>query len=87
MELHDRKTEGIHRVAASRFLGGQTSKKSFESLVWVIRHNPQIRSIVADRRVAELNNSYLFRLLRKPGFSEYKLTDDLTVFMRPSSKE
>jgi hypothetical protein len=87
MELDDRKTEGRHRIAASRFLGGQISKKGLESLVWVIRHNPQIRSIVADRRVAELDNSYLFRLLSNRGFSEYKLTDNLAVFIRPSSKK
>jgi len=87
MEECGRRNEGMHRIVASRFLGGRIGKKDLKSLVWVIRQNPQIRSIVADRRVAELNNSYLFRLFSKLGYSEYKLTDELVVFMRPGSKE
>jgi hypothetical protein len=73
-----------HRVQAQAFLKGKISKENLKSLVWVIRQNPQIRSIVADHRVAEAQNRYLFRLLKKLGFTEHLLAEDLVVFIRPA---
>ena len=75
--------KAMHRVQAQAFLGGRASKANLESLVWVIRENPQIRSIVAYSRVAEAGSRYLFRLLKNFGFAEHMLVDDLVVFIRP----
>jgi len=73
--------KAVHRVQAQAFLGGRMSQENLDSLVWVIRRNPQIRSIVADSRVAEAGNRYLFRLLKNFGFAEHMLADDLVVFI------
>lgn len=85
MEECGRKDEGIHRLRASGFLEGQMEKNGIESLVLTIQQNPQIRSIVATRRVAESDNKYLFGLLKKLGFGKHKLTDELVVFIRSDS--
>jgi hypothetical protein len=76
--------KAVHRVQAQAFLEGRMSQENLESLVWVIRQNPQIRSIVADSRVAEAGNRYLFRLLKNFGFAEHMLADGLVVFIRPT---
>ncbi len=76
--------KAIHRIQAQAFLGGRMSKENLDSLVWVIRQNPQIRSIVAYSRVAEAGNRYLFGLLKNFGFAEHMLADDLVVFIRPT---
>jgi hypothetical protein len=76
--------KAVRRIQAQAFLGGRMSKENLDSLVWVIRQNPQIRSIVADSRVAEASNRYLFRLLKNFGFAEHMLADDLVVFIRPT---
>jgi len=87
LDQRGRKYEAIHRIKASEFLGGRTSKEGLNSLVWVIHRYPQIRSVVADRRVAHSNNSYLFRLLEKLGFTEHKFTNELVVFIRPAAND
>jgi len=84
MDQRDTMYKAHRRVQAQAFLEGRASKKNLESLVWVIRENPQIRSIVAGRRVAEAGDRYLFRLLNKLGFARNELADDLVVFIRPA---
>ncbi|MHC4791918.1 MAG: DUF6077 domain-containing protein, partial [Planctomycetota bacterium] len=79
--------EAIHRIMASNFLGGEMSEQGLSSLVWVIRHRPQIQSIVAHRRVTEAKNLNLFSLLRQLGFTKVKRTDNLVVFIRPAYEE
>jgi len=76
--------KAVRRIQAQAFLGGRMSKENLDSLVWVIRQNPQIRSIVAYSRVAEAGNRYLFSLLKNFGFAEHMLADDLVVFIRPT---
>jgi hypothetical protein len=76
--------KAVRRIQAQAFLEGRMSQENLESLVWVIRQNPQIRSIVADRRVAEAGNRYLFSLLKNFGFAEHMLANDLVVFIRPT---
>jgi hypothetical protein len=76
--------KAMRRVQAQAFLGGRMSKENLNSLVWVIRQNPQIHSIVAYSRVAEAGNRYLFGLLKNFGFAEHMLADDLVVFIRPT---
>jgi len=78
--------EATQRIRASYFLGGQTTREGLDSLVWVIKQQPQIRSVVSHRYVAEINNRYLFRLLNKFGFTEYRFADNLVVFLRPMSQ-
>ncbi len=78
--------EAEHRIKASRFLGGKMNKEGASSLIWVIQRHRQIRSIVAERRAAEARNSYLFRLLRKLGYTEAKVADDVVVFVKPTSE-
>jgi len=87
MEECGRKAEGIHRLIASDFLMGKVREKSSESLIWVIQQNPHIRSVVADRRIAEGGNSYLFKLMGNLGFAEHKFADDLVVFIRCVSEK
>lgn len=82
MEEYNRIDEGVRRIEASFFLNGQMTRKGFESLIWIIQNNAQIRSIVSNRQTAEASNSYLVELLGKLGFSEYNKTDDLFVFVR-----
>jgi len=84
MDQRDTMYKAHRRVQAQAFLEGRASKENLESLVWVIHENPQIRSIVADRRVAEAGDRYLFRLLNKLGFARNELADDLVVFIRPA---
>lgn len=78
--------EAIHRTRAQFFLNGETNKENFDSLVWVIRRHPQIRSIVAARPVAEINDSYLFSFLHKFGFTKHRIVLDLVVFIKPRPK-
>ena len=84
--MNQRGTMGkaVRRIQAQAFLGGRMSKENLESLVWVIRQNPQIRSIVAYSRVAEAGNRYLFGLLKNFGFAEHMLANNLVVFIRPT---
>ncbi|MHC4728510.1 MAG: DUF6077 domain-containing protein [Planctomycetota bacterium] len=80
--------KAVRRIQAQVFLGGRVSsnlsKENLDSLIWVIRQNPQIRSIVAYSRVAEVSNRYLFGLLKNFGFAEHMLVDDMVVFIRPT---
>jgi hypothetical protein len=72
-----------HRMRASQFLGGETKEENLNSLKWIIDHYPQIRSIVASRKAAEAEGSFLFGLMKESGFTEIKLDERLVVFARP----
>jgi len=78
--------KAIHRTRAQSFLAGRTGRENFDSLVWVIQQHPQIRSIVAKRRVAEVNDSYLFSFLHNLGFTKHRTVRNLVVFIRPRPK-
>jgi hypothetical protein len=69
-----------HRITASDFLGGKLTSRSINSLVVVLDNCPQIRSVVAVRRVAD---SLLFQLMDKYGFTEHRMDPDIVVFIRP----
>ncbi|MHC5060558.1 MAG: DUF6077 domain-containing protein [Planctomycetota bacterium] len=76
--------KAVRRIQAQSFLEGRMSRENLDSLVRVIRENPQLRSIVADSRVAQAGNRYLFGLLKKFGFSEHLPADGMVVFVRPA---
>lgn len=84
MDQRSAMDKAVRRIQAQAFLGGRMNKENLESLVWVIRQNPQLRSIVADSRVAGAGNRYLFGLLKNFGFAEHMLADNLVVFIRPT---
>jgi len=77
--------EAEHRIRASLFLGGRMNKEGANSLIWVIRHHDQIRSIAAYCSAAEASNSYLFRLLGQLGFTETRVGKSVVMFIRPAS--
>ncbi|MFA5251051.1 MAG: DUF6077 domain-containing protein [Phycisphaerae bacterium] len=81
MSQQGKKEQAIHRIAASDFLGGQSTDRSLTSLTVVLDNCPQIRSVVAFRSVAE--NSLLFQLMDKYGFTERRTDRDIVVFIRP----
>jgi hypothetical protein len=89
MDRAGMREEAEHRARAHDFLSGQRNKKNLinkenlDSLIWVIRRHPQIRSVVASARAAKAYDSYLFRLLGEHGFTEHKDTEKLVLFIRP----
>lgn len=78
--------EAKHRIGARNFLGGRTEKENLDSLIWVIRQHPQIRTIVASPKAAAARDGYLFKLLEEYGFSEHRQTEKLVLFVRAGTK-
>ncbi len=78
--------EAKHRIGARNFLGGKTKKENLDSLIWVIRKHPQIRTIVASRKSAAAHDGYLFKLLEEYGFSEHRQTEKLVLFIRAGTQ-
>lgn len=78
--------EAKHRIGARNFLGGKTKKENLDSLIWVIRKHPQIRTVVASRKAAAARDRYLFKLLEEHGFSEHRQTEKLVLFVRAGTK-
>lgn len=82
MSQQGKKEQALHCIAASDFLGGKITDRSPNSLIAVLDNYPQIRSVVAFRRLAE-QNPILFQLMNKHGFTEYRSTPDIVVFIKP----
>ena len=81
--------QAVHRIKAQDYLTGETqrenyiTKESLDSLIWVIRNNPQIKSVLASPQSARAYDSYLFDLLNQYGFTESVQTNELVLFFRP----
>lgn len=80
------RAEAKHRIRARDFLGGKTEEENLDSLMWVIRQHPQIRTVVASRKSAEAYDGYLFKLLAEYGFSEHRQAEKLVLFIRAGTQ-
>jgi hypothetical protein len=78
--------EAKHRIRARNFLGGETQKENLDSLIWVIRQHPQIRTVVASHKSAKARDRYLFKLLEEYGFSEHRQTEQMVLFIRAGTQ-
>jgi hypothetical protein len=78
--------EAKHRIRARNFLAGETEKENLDSLIWVIRQHPQIRTVVASHKSAKARDRYLFKLLEEYGFSEHRQTEQLVLFIRAGTQ-
>jgi hypothetical protein len=83
MDQQGKRKQALHRITASNFLGGKLTNFSLDSLIVTLDNCPQIRSVIAVRRIAELQNSLLFQLMDEYGFTEHRMDPDIVVFIRP----